>query len=212
MTGLSRSFVSSLTLGHFSLQRATLHTKLLQGLEGMLRILRVTVVQEGPVLSSLPGQPQRNSLPLSEDALQLTDAQASRNTPQVHSCETPRRDFTSTFLLTPLLSVPPSASLPSLLTRPVLSSDFFCLSIWQLSGFLSQLSSSPVFGCSLRTLSYFLPCHAAGRHTALCCKGRSTQSYIRPSLFLQRTQPLQDGDPLQLLFVQLRRQKPGYAQ
>ncbi|KAG7230199.1 hypothetical protein INR49_012332 [Caranx melampygus] len=50
--------------------------------EGLLCSLRVTVVKEGPVLSSLPGEPQRCSLPFSEGSFQLTNTQPSRDSPQ----------------------------------------------------------------------------------------------------------------------------------
>lgn len=209
LTGLSRPLVSALTLGQSGLQAAPPQAELLQSLQGTLRGPGVAVVQEGPALSALPGQPQRGGVPLPEDALQLADAQVGGNTPQVHRGDARRRGFTATFLWTLLHPGPSSPPLPPLFTCPVLSSAV----LWLLSASLSQLGSFPVSGRSLRILACFRPrCATAAAFAALCCVGRSTQSYVLPGLFFQSTQPPQDGDPLQLLFVQLRRHRPGSAQ
>lgn len=215
--GLSRPLASPLALGQLSLQTVTIQVEILQSLQGQLCSLRVTVVQEGPVLSSLPGEPQRGGLLLPEGGFQLTNAQAGRDPPQVNRGHTQReltlrRDFTPPLLWALLLPVLSTFSLSSLVTSPAFSSAFFPHSRWALSAFPFGVYVL-LFGFSHIIRVYVLPWSPPvlpfGRTglTRLGGWGGLPKCHILSSLLLQSKHLLQDGDLLQLFIVQLKTQK-----
>ncbi|KAK6294463.1 hypothetical protein J4Q44_G00352930, partial [Coregonus suidteri] len=75
---------SPLALGQLSLQIVAVQGEPLQGGQGLVCSLWVQVVQEGPMLSTLPGETDGGCLPLPESSLQLADTQPGRDAPQVH--------------------------------------------------------------------------------------------------------------------------------
>lgn len=221
--GLSGPLAPPLALGQLGLQALAVDAEVLQGSERLLGRGRVAVVQEGPVLSALPGQPEGGGVALPEGALQFTDSQAGRNPPQVHrghaGGELPRRRrcvavalaLYWAFLAGGAPPPPPPLLLSglSLSGRPLLPPALLPRPGWPPSSFRLRLFRLVRFGFSLRLRSCVgppsaLPLGSAALRAGFWSSGRRTQSHILASQLLRITQLLQDGDLLQLLLVQLK--------